>query len=147
MTKPNDAAKSQEELQQDFVRESMQRMQQSCDFYKEKPKEVELDLVALIRADLFNYCVDEDRLQRVFDTNPLVIEAQGRHTHAQQFQLSRWLNQQFNIAQVFDGIPTQLERYQVIFEARPDEWVKIWREGLIVRFRELDLPRTPTNER
>lgn len=147
MSEQEKIKQSQEDLKNEFVLNSLQQLKKISDFYQESPTEGELDLVALVRADLFSKGVDEGRLKRVFDHNPFVVEAKGRHTHAQQFQLCRWLNQQFEIVQVYDNIPTQLERYQVIFGASIEEWIKIWREGLLIRLRELDLPRTLNNER
>lgn len=147
MKKNETIKEAQEGLAKDHVEQSLNHLKKAMDFYQAPREEDELDLVKEVRDRLFSLGVSEERLQKTYDQNPLVQEANGRHAHAQQFQMTRYLNEQFLIAQVNDGVDTALDRYQLMFEVKPTEWLQIFDQGLSKNFLEMDLPRTIDNER
>jgi len=124
-------AMSPEELHEAAVMGSVQLLKAGQAFYNEKADPGELDLVATVREYMKEYGVDEDTLVQKFDNNTFVVESANRHTLAQQFNLTRWADEQFTIIQAQDGIDTRTMRFQAIYEVKPEAWLKIFKEGLL----------------
>lgn len=108
-------------------------------FYDEKADPGEMDLVKEVRARLFEKGINEEKLAACFDASNFVQEADGRHTHAQQWNLTRWVDEQFTLIQAQDGVDTRLYRYQAIYEVKPDDWLKVFNDGILPNLAEFGI--------
>lgn len=127
---------SPEELHEAAIMGSVQLLKAGQEFYNEKAAPGELDLVSTVRQYMKDYGIDEGTLAEKFDNNTFVVEATNRHTLAQQFNLTRWVDEQFTIIQAQDGIDTRTMRFQAIYEVKPEEWLKIFKGGLLPNLAE-----------
>ena len=114
-------------------------MQASQNFYNEKADPDELDLVKVVREKLFNGGVSDDVLETCFDKSNFVQEAMGKHTHAQQWNITRWIDEQFTLVQAQDGIDTRLYRFQSVYEVKTDDWLKVFDHGIAPNLLEFGL--------
>lgn len=114
-------------------------MQAGQGFYNEKADPNELDLVKVVREKLFSGGVDEDTLNACFDKSNFIQEATGKHTHAQQWNMTRWIDEQFTLVQAQDGVDTRLFRFQSVYELHPDEWLKVFDRGIAPNLLEFGL--------
>ncbi len=117
-------------------------MQAGADFYNEKRDENELDLVRVVRDRLFEKGMSDEQLADCYDNNRFVQEANGRHTHAQQWNLTRWIDEQFTLVQAQDGIDTRIYRFQSVYELGTDEWLKVFDNGIAPNLLEFGLRNT-----
>jgi hypothetical protein len=108
-------------------------------FYNEKPTPDEVNLVAKVRDWLKEKAVDEELLVAAFDKSNFVQEAEGKHAHAQLFNLNRWMDEQLSIIQAEDNIDTRLFRYQVMYEVSPDQWLTVVEKGVLPNLVEFGL--------
>lgn len=108
-------------------------------FYNEGADPDEVDLVQAVRQRLFEKGINEDQLAACFDSSNFVQEAGGRHTHAQQWNLTRWVDEQFTLIQAQDGVDTRLFRYQAIYEVQPDVWLKVFDDGILPNLAEFGI--------
>lgn len=108
-------------------------------FYDEKADPDEVNLVKVVRDRLFEKGINEEKLAACFDSSNFVQEAEGRHTHAQQWNLTRWVDEQFTLIQAQDGVDTRLFRYQAIYEVQPDVWLKVFNDGILPNLAEFGI--------
>lgn len=131
--------KTPKDIALENVEPALHLLQAGQSFYNEAPAANEVNLVNEIRIRFQNFGVSEEVLNRCFDNSCFVQEAQGKHAHAQQWNLTRWINEQFNLIQSHDGIDTRLYRYQAIYEIDTDAWLKIFDHGILQNLLEFGL--------
>lgn len=131
--------KTQREIAIEAAEPALDLLQAAQSFYHEPAAATELNLVNELRARFQNVGVSEDVLVRCFDNSCFVREAMGKHAHAQQWNLTRWINEQFNLIQSRDGVDTRLYRYQAIYEIDTNDWLKIFDHGILQNLLEFGL--------
>ena len=119
------------------VEKHLESLKKTVDIYSQPRAEGEVDLVKVIRDKLQENGVTTERLEKAYDHSRFIEDAIPRQSHAQQFHLNRYFNDQLMMADA----DTRLERYQLIYEVTPFEWLKIMEKSVIPRFVELDLPK------
>ena len=122
--------------QQASVQKLEDLMNGPIDYYQSTPSETEMDLVAHVR-DLFVENGAGHLLPTTFDNSRFIIEAQGRPSHAQQYNLNRWISIQLMSVNESD----RLTRYALVYEIRPDHWLTIFRQNILPTMLSLGLPR------
>ena len=110
-------------------------MTASMSRYDAPRAENELNLVDLVRQRLVNSGLG-DRLSAAYDNNRFIIEAQGKTSIAQQYNLNRYLAIQFMAAQQ-DSL---MQRYTLIYEVLPAQWLAIFDRTILPALMEFDLP-------
>ncbi len=128
-----------EHLATDPVIAGLNLLKAGQSFYEQKAGANELDLVKVVRERLFEHGINEETLTKCFDNSNFVQEAQGRHTHAQQWNLTRWVDEQFTLVQVQDDVDTRLYRYQAMYEVNPDDWLKVFDQGILPNLAEFGI--------
>ena len=123
--------------QVEVVEKHLDTLKKTVDIYSQPRVDGEIDLVKVIRDKLQENGVTAERLEQAYDHSRFIEDALPRQSHAQQFHLNRYFNDQLMMADA----DTRLERYQLIYEVTPSEWLKIMEKSVIPRFVELDLPR------
>ena len=121
----------------EVVEKHLDALKKTVDIYSQPRAEGEIDLVKVIRDKLQENGVTSERLEQAYDHSRFIEDAVPRQSHAQQFHLNRYFNDQLMMADA----DTRLERYQLIYEVTPSEWLKIMEKSVIPRFVELDLPK------
>lgn len=97
--------------------------------------ENEIDLIQEVRERLLAHGLHE-RVRTAYDTNRFILEAEGKPSHAQQYNLNRFLSLQFMAAQ--DA--AQIQRYSLIYEVNAKEWLTIFDATILPALVEFDLP-------
>ena len=96
----------------------------------------ELDMVQAVRNLLCSVGLG-DRLPEAYDANRFIIEAHGKTAIAQQYNLNRYLSiQLMSVDQ-----DATLQRYALIYEVSPKDWLTIFEQNILPALAEFDLPR------
>ncbi len=125
----------QEEPVNKDVEKVIELMTKPMDFYNSARKEDELDLVATVRQKMVDAGLS-DKLPECQDGNRFIQDAKDRPAHAQQYNLNRYFCTQFMAAKE----EAALERYALIYEIQPDEWLKIFDKTILPAVVNYDLP-------
>lgn len=104
-------------------------------FYNSQRDPQDIDLLREVRQMMTEAGLG-DRLPEAFDKNRFIIEAQNRASHAQQYNLNRYLTLQFMACP--QAGTTQ--RYSLIYEIAPNEWLRIFRDSILPAMVDYDLP-------
>lgn len=115
----------------DLTEKAFDSLRKIQNFYDDPPAENEIDLVDIVREKLLDAGITEESILQSFDSNGFVREATGRHSHAQLWNLSRWLDEQLSLIQVQDGADTRLLRYQIMYEVPPMKWLTVFEKGIL----------------
>lgn len=115
-------------------------------FYHEPRLEGELDLIKEVRQVMLEKGVSIEALERVYDKHPIIIESADKHAPVQQHNLSRFFNEQLLCHQGLEKVKgnevdTRLQRYQLLNEVTPSEYLKVISVSVIPVMAELDLPK------
>ena len=103
--------------------------------YQATRREDELDLVAIVRERMVQAGL-LDKLPYAFDNNRFIQEAIGKPSHAQQYNLNRYFSTQLMAAQD----DTLVQRYALIYEIRPDEWLNVFDNTILPAIVNFNLP-------
>lgn len=104
-------------------------------FYNSQKLEGELDLVQAVRQRMSDHGLKE-KLQNGFDANRFVVEAQGKPAHAQQYLMNRYFSTQLMAVEQ----DTVLQRYSLMYEVQPDEWLQVFEKTVLPAFVDYNLP-------
>ena len=104
-------------------------------FYNSDRQNDEIDLVKEVRQRFLSLGL-EDKLQDGFDSNRFILEADGKNSHVQQFLLNRYLSIQFMASES----DTAVERYALMNEVNPSEWLTVFEQRILPAVVNLDLP-------
>lgn len=110
-------------------------MEKPMNFYQGKRQDDEMDLIHVVRQKMVDAGLS-DKLVDCFDSNRFIIEAKERPAHAQQYNLNRYFCTQFMAADEQAGI----ERYSLIYEITPDQWLTIFDKTILPAVVNYDLP-------
>ena len=110
-------------------------MNAPIEFYNSQKLEGELDLVKVVRQRLSDHGL-KDKLHEGFDTNRFVVEAKGKPAHAQQYLMNRYFSTQLMAADQ----DTVLQRYSLMYEVQPDEWLQVFEKTVLPAFVDYNLP-------
>jgi hypothetical protein len=116
--------------------EIMDFMLKPMEHYQRPREQNEIDLVEHVRESMIAAGL-KDKVETAFDTSRFIVEARTRTAHAQQYLLNRYFTLQFML------VPqdTSTERYALIYEVSPDEWLKIYHGVILPAILNLDLPK------
>lgn len=120
---------------QKIANSALKEMETTASFYSRPRVENEIDLVKEVRERLVALGAG-DKLKEGFDENRFVIEAADKTAHAQQYNLNRYFNLQLSSVQK----DTSVERYSLIYELRPDQWLKVIEKKILPAIIDNDLP-------
>lgn len=104
-------------------------------FYNRPREENEIDLVKRIREAMIEVGL-KDKVIEAYDENRFIKEAEGRTAHAQQYNLNRYFSTQLMAVEQ----DTSLERYALLYEIRPDQWLEIFKRNILPIVVNCDLP-------
>lgn len=110
-------------------------MEKPMGFYNADRKEDEIDLVAIVRQKMVEAGL-VDKVRECYDTDRFIIEAKDRPAHAQQYNLNRFFCTQFMAAKE----DASIERYALIYEIQPDQWLEIFDKTILPAVVNYDLP-------
>lgn len=110
-------------------------MNAPIEFYNSQKLEGELDLVEVVRQRLSDHGL-KDKLYEGFDTNRFVVEAKNKPAHAQQYLMNRYFSTQLMAADQ----DTVLQRYALMYEVQPDEWLQVFEKTVLPAFVDYNLP-------
>lgn len=110
-------------------------MQKPMDFYNSARKEDELDLISIVREKMVEVGL-ADKLPECFDNNRFIQDAKDRPAHAQQYNLNRFFCTQFMAAEA----DASIERYALIYEIKPDQWLEIFDKTILPAVVNYNLP-------
>lgn len=110
-------------------------MNAPIEFYNSQKLEGELDLVQAVRQRMSDHGLKE-KLQNGFDANRFVVEAQGKPAHAQQYLMNRYFSTQLMAVEQ----DTVLQRYSLMYEVQPDEWLQVFEKTVLPAFVDYNLP-------
>ena len=110
-------------------------MEKPMAFYQGKRQDDEMDLIHVVRQKMVDAGLS-DKLVDCFDSNRFIVEAKERPAHAQQYNLNRYFCTQFMAADEQAAI----ERYSLIYEINPDQWLKIFDKTILPAVVNYDLP-------
>ena len=127
--------KQQEESLSPEAEKIITLMQKPMDFYQSDRKEGEMDLVSIVREKMVEVGL-ADKLPECYDNNRFIQEAKNRPAHAQQYNLNRFFCTQFMAAEE----AASLERYALIYEIQPDQWLKIFDKTILPAVVNYNLP-------
>lgn len=127
-------AEEREQLE-NFSRTMHQRM----GVYNRAARPDEMDLLAHVRELLVEQ-LTEGVVADLFDTDRHVRDAVGKNAHAQQFHLNQYFALQFMSAASQDIRESQLARYSLLTDARPDEWLMVFKQKILPTFLHFNLP-------
>ena len=125
---------SEEQAQQD-AEKIVKLMTEPMKFYQSERQENEIDLISTVRQKLVDAGLS-DRLPECFDDNRFIQEAKNRPAHAQQYNLNRYFCTQFMAAEE----EASLERYALIYEIKPTEWLEIFDKTILPAVVNYNLP-------
>lgn len=111
-------------------------LEKPMQFYQQDRLPDEMNLVTHVRELMIEQGL-RDRVETAFDTHRLIIEAQGKSSHPQQFLLNRYFALQFMSCEK----DTRMNRFRLIYEISPDQWLGIFRTSILPALIDLDLPR------
>lgn len=134
--------KNQEEASMSSEERALDLLKQGMDYYHRPRVENEINLVEKVRSLFLENGKTEEEIQAAFDNSRFVKEAMERHSHAQQFNLNRYLCDQLSIAET-EGQDTRLLRYQLLYEINPSEWLSIFEKSVLPNMLEIGLPKAP----
>lgn len=120
---------------EDAMKKVQELMEGPMSFYNSERKEGEMNLVSLVRDRMIQIGLGE-RLPAAFDQNRFIVEALNKPAHAQQYLLNRYLTLQF-MACPYD---TTTQRYALIYEIKPDEWLNVFDNVILPALASFDLP-------
>ena len=103
--------------------------------YNSARVENEIDLVQEVRDRLLARGMHE-KVRTAYDTSRFIQEAEGKPSHAQQYNLNRFLSLQFMAA----TDAAQIQRYSLIYEINAKEWLEIFDATILPAMAEFDLP-------
>lgn len=113
-------------------------------YYDEPRSGNEVDIVSVARQALIKSGVAADVLEKTYDKNPHILEAAGRHAHAQQFQVNQWaVKQCFALEE--KGKDTRMLRYSVMNEARVEDWITVFEKHIAPNLAALGLQGEDTD--
>lgn len=105
------------------------------EFYEKPPLEDELNLIKEVRDRFVKYGQLE-KMPDCYDNNRFIVEAIGKNSHVQQFHLNRYLSIQL----MASGKDTAVERYALMNEVNPSQWLTVFEERILPACINLDLP-------
>lgn len=105
------------------------------DFGRER-KSGELNLVQEVRQCLIDHGAG-DKIESAFNTSRFITEAETKNAYAQQFLLNRY----FSLQLASLPTDTSLERYVLMNEVSPIEWLSVFRQRVVHAVVSNDLPR------
>ncbi len=131
---------------EEAVMQQLDAMKKVRDFYYEPRNPDELDLITEIRQAMLEAGVSKEALEHVYDKHPLLVESVNKHAAVQQHNLSRFFNEQLMCHQGLETISgnkidTRLDRYQLLNEVTPSEYLKIVSVSVIPKMAALNLPK------
>ena len=94
----------------------------------------EIDIVKEVRAEFVSYGLS-GVLPEAFDNNRFIVEAADKTSHAQVYNLNRWMNLQLSASEE----DTSVERYSLIYDIKPSDWLTIAKQRIIPRMVTLGL--------
>lgn len=103
--------------------------------YQSPRREDEIDIVSVVRERMVQAGL-LDKLPRAFDNNRFIQEAVGKPSHAQQYNLNRYFSTQLMTAQD----DTLIQRYALIYEIQPDEWLNVFDNTILPAVINFNLP-------
>lgn len=103
--------------------------------YQSPRREDEIDLVSVVRERMVQAGL-LDKLPHAFDNNRFIQEAVGKPSHAQQYNLNRYFSTQLMVAQD----DTLVQRYALIYEIQPDEWLNVFDNTILPAIVNFNLP-------
>lgn len=103
--------------------------------YMSARRDDEMDLVQIVREKMVQVGL-ADKLPECFDNNRFIQEAKDRPAHSQQYNLNRYFSTQFMAAKE----DASIERYALIYEIRPDQWLEIFDKTILPAVVNYDLP-------
>lgn len=127
--------KQQEETLSPEAEKIITLMQKPMEFYQSERKEDEIDLVAVVREKMVEAGLGE-KLPECYDSNRFIQEAKDRPAHAQQYNLNRFFCTQFMAAKE----EASIERYALIYEIKPNEWLEIFDKTILPAVVNYNLP-------
>ena len=65
-----------------------------------------------------------------------MVEAQGKPAHAQQYLMNRYFSTQLMAVEQ----DTVLQRYSLMYEVQPDEWLQVFEKTVLPAFVDYNLP-------
>jgi hypothetical protein len=109
-------------------------MDKPISFYNSPRQANEMDLVGLVRDRL----IQSGLLEKIdhYDSSRFIIEAKDKPSHAQQYLLNRYLSTQLMAAPE----DTSIERYALIYEIQPDQWLEIFDKTILPTVVNCNLP-------
>lgn len=107
--------------------------------YNRTARPDEMDLLAHVRGMLVEQ-LTEGVVADLFDTDRHIRDAVGKNAHAQQFHLNQYFALQFMSAASQDIRESQLARYSLLTDARPDEWLMVFKQKILPTFLHFNLP-------
>lgn len=103
--------------------------------YKKKRSPEELDLIGEVRKVLNDNGLG-NQVKEVFDNDPRIIEAKDKVPEVQRHLLNKfWLPQLLN-----SSAPSQEERFCLIPNGEPKEWLHLFKEKIVPFVIEQQLP-------
>lgn len=124
-----------QEKKQKALKSLGELLNNTADHYNQPRIEGEIDLVEIVRERMVEKGLGS-LLPAAFDSNRFIIEAQGKTSSAQQYNLNRWLTLQL-MASTHD---TALQRYALIYEINAVEWLKVFDNVILPALVDFDLP-------
>lgn len=110
-------------------------LQGPMDQYNAARRPDEMDLLAEVRQRMHAVGL-KDKMSTAFECNRFIIEAIDRPAHAQQYNLTRY----FSLQLMACSHDTSVQRYALIYEIRPDEWLKVFDSVILPAIVNFDLP-------
>lgn len=110
-------------------------MENPIGFYHTARSDTEMDLVSHVRSKLVEKGL-LDKLPECFDQNRFIVEAKDKVAHVQQYLLNRYFNTQLMATEE----DTSLERYSLIYEIRPDQWLEVFDKTILPTVVNCNLP-------
>ena len=110
-------------------------MEKPMDFYNSERKDDEIDLIDVVRQRMIEAGL-VDKVRECYDTDRFIIEAKDRPAHAQQYNLNRFFCTQFMAAKE----DASIERYALIYEIQPNQWLEIFDKTILPAVVNYDLP-------
>lgn len=114
-------------------------MNKGMNHYNRPAVDGEFNLLQCVREDLVA-AVGESSVASIFDTDRHIQDAKGKNAYAQQFHLNQYFSLQFMQVAEKDLAESQLARYSLLTDARPDAWYKIFQQKVLPTFLHFKLP-------
>lgn len=121
--------------QKEAVEKLYELMNKPIEYYNSERMATEMDLVDKVR-ELFIKNGVGHLLKEAYEESRFIIEARSRPSHAQQYLLNRWISLQLMAKDNADP----LLLYSLVYEIRPDQWLRIFEQYILPNMLSLDLP-------